>query len=75
MYSSELKKALDRVPCPVLLPFFAKIYGEIHHGKRYDKYPNLVAFGVLSNPDEESENTFATLVARNAINLHTTAFS
>lgn len=75
MYSHELKKALDRFPCPVLLPFFAKINGEIHHAKRYDKYPTLVAIGVLPNPDEESESTFATLVDRNGINLHTTAIS
>jgi multimeric flavodoxin WrbA len=75
MYSSELKKALDRFPCPVLLPFFAKINGEIHHAPRYDKYPALVAIGVLPNPDEESENTFSTLVGRNGINLHTKAIS
>jgi len=75
MYSSELKKALDRFPCPVLLPFFKKINGEIHHAPRYDKYPTLVAIGVLPNSDEESENTFTTLVARNGINLHTKAIS
>ena len=75
MYSSELKKALDRFPCPVLLPFFKKINGEIHHAPRYDKYPTLVAIGVLSNSDEETENTFTTLVARNCINLHTKAIS
>ena len=75
MYSSELKKALDRFPCPVLLPFFKKINGEIHHAPRYDKYPSLVAIGVLSNLDEESENTFTTLVERNGINLHTKAIS
>jgi multimeric flavodoxin WrbA len=54
MYSSELKKALDRFPCPVLLPFFKKIDGEIHHAPRYDKYPTLVAIGVLPNSDKES---------------------
>lgn len=75
MYSSELKKALDRFPCPVLLPFFKKINGEIHHAPRYDKYPILVAIGVLPNSDEESENTFTTLVSRNGINLHTKAIS
>jgi multimeric flavodoxin WrbA len=75
MYSSELKKALDRFPCPVLLPFFKRINGEIHHAPRYDKYPSLVAIGVLPNPDEESEQTFATLVGRNGINLHTNAIS
>jgi multimeric flavodoxin WrbA len=75
MYSHELKKALDRVPCPVLLPFFKNINGEIHHAKRYDKYPTLVAVGVLPNPDSESESTFTTLVERNGINLHTKAIS
>ena len=75
MYSSELKKALDRFPCPVLLPFFKMTNGEIHHSPRYDKYPTLVAIGVLPNPDEESENIFATLVCRNGINLHAKAVS
>jgi multimeric flavodoxin WrbA len=75
MYSSELKKAMDRFPCPILLPFFAKINGEIHHAPRYDKYPALVAIGVLPTPDQDSENTFSTLVERNGINLHTKAFS
>lgn len=75
MYSSELKKALDRFACPVLLPFFEKINGEIHHSNRYSKYPSLVAIGVLPNSDEESENTFTTLVGRNGINLHTRALS
>jgi multimeric flavodoxin WrbA len=75
MYSSELKKALDRFPCPILLPFFKKINGEIHHAPRYDKYPTLVAIGLLPNSDEESENTFTALVARNGINLHTKAIS
>lgn len=75
MYSSELKKALDRLPCPILMPFFERIEGEIHHVSRYDKYPTLVVIGVLPSCDDESEKTFATLVTRNAINLHTTAIS
>lgn len=73
MYSSELKKALDRFPCPVLLPFFKKINGEIHHAPRYANYPKLIAVGSLPNEDRESEETFRTLVSRNAINLHTEA--
>ena len=71
MYSSVLKKALDRLPCPVLMPFFENINGEIHHEKRYEKYPLLVAVGVLPNSDPESETIFTTLVQRNALNLHT----
>ncbi|HUK84994.1 MAG TPA: flavodoxin family protein [Candidatus Acidoferrum sp.] len=75
MYSSQLKKAIDRYACPLLLPFFQKINGEVHHAIRYDKNPKLVAIGVLPTLDEESENNFNTLVSRNGINLHTTAFS
>jgi multimeric flavodoxin WrbA len=75
MYSSILKRALDRFPCPILLPFFKNINGEIHHAKRYNKYPALIAVGILPNPEKESENTFKTLVARNGINLHTIATS
>ena len=75
MYSSELKKALDRFACPILLPFFEKVNGEIHHNGRYQKYPRIIAIGTLENQDCESEKTFETLVARNAINLHTKAAS
>jgi multimeric flavodoxin WrbA len=75
MYSSQLKKALDRYACPLLLPFFQKIDGEIHHAKRYDKYPKIVAIGVLPGMDQESENIFTTLVRRNGINLHSTSVS
>jgi multimeric flavodoxin WrbA len=75
MYSSSLKKALDRFPLPLLLPFFKHYDGEIHHPPRYQKYPKLVTIGVLPKADQESETTFATLAARNSINLHTTTTS
>jgi multimeric flavodoxin WrbA len=68
-YSSDLKKAIDRL-IPITLPFFMKIDGEIHHKHRYAQSPLLIGVGILSNPDEESEQIFKTLVARNAINLH-----
>jgi multimeric flavodoxin WrbA len=75
MYSHELKRAMDRYACPLLLPFFENINGEIHHVARYDKNPKLVAIGVLPTPDERSETVFTALVNRNAINKHTTAVS
>ena len=75
MYGPVLKRALDRFPCPILLPFFTSIKGEVHHAKRYEKYPALVAVGVLPNPDQEIESTFKTLVKGNGVNLHTTAVS
>jgi len=71
-YSSELKKAVDRL-IPLLSPFFMKIEGEIHHKPRYERYPCLVGLGVLPRPDEESERLFETLVSRNALNFHSPA--
>jgi multimeric flavodoxin WrbA len=70
-YSSELKKAVDRMVCPSLLPFFIRIGGEVHHPSRYEKTPILVVLGVLPSQEPESEELFETLVARNAINMHT----
>lgn len=68
-YSSELKKALDRA-IPLVLPFFVKIDGEIHHPPRYEHQANVVAFGVLRSKDEDRARIFSTLFERNAINLH-----
>lgn len=69
-YSSELKKAVDRFACPMLLPFFTRIGGEVHHKARYASLPGLIGIGVLPSPDEESERIFRELVKRNALNFH-----
>ncbi len=71
-YSSELKKALDRIIC-VISPFFMKVNGEVHHKKRYDKYPRLLGVGVMPREDKQSEQIFTTLVKRNSINMHSPA--
>ena len=68
-YSSELKKALDRM-IPNVLPFFEKIDGEVHHKKRYGAYPKLAAIGVLDRPVQSGETIFRALVERNAINFY-----
>jgi hypothetical protein len=68
-YSSELKKAVDRSIC-LISPFFKRIDGEVHHHARYERYPALLGVGVLPAPDPVQEQIFATLVGRNAINLH-----
>ena len=73
-YSSQLKKVLDR-SIGILLPFFKKIDGEVHHQARYEHYPRLMGVGILQQPDEESERIFTTLVSRNAINMHSPAFT
>jgi multimeric flavodoxin WrbA len=71
-YSSELKKALDR-SIGIVLPFFTRIRGEVHHRARYGRYPALLGVGVLNRASKEDERTFATLVSRNAINFHAPA--
>jgi hypothetical protein len=71
-YSSQLKRALDRCIC-LILPFFTRIDGEVHHRPRYERYPRLWGVGQLDRPDAESERVFARLVTRNAINLYAPA--
>ena len=71
-YSSEIKKALDRAIC-LLSPFFRRSRGEVHHRRRYRRYPALAGVGVLWEPDPEQERIFKTLVERNARNLHSPA--
>ncbi len=68
-YSSELKKALDRI-AGLVSPFFMHIHGEVHHRPRYARYPALLALGVLPRPDAVQERVFHTLVGRNALNFH-----
>ena len=67
-YSSEIKKVLDRF-IPVLLPFFQKVKGEIHHKFRYERRPSILVIGCLEHPDEEEQSTFKTLVSRNSHNM------
>ena len=73
-YGYHLKKALDR-SIPVLLPFFTKIEGEVHHPLRYNIKRRLAVVGALPAPDAETERIFHGLVARNAINMHARATS
>jgi multimeric flavodoxin WrbA len=73
-YSAELKKAIDRAIC-LISPFFITIDGEVHHQKRYDRYPYWLTIGTIPRPDAESERIFKAIAQRNAINLHTTASS
>jgi hypothetical protein len=71
-YSSQLKKAVDRLIC-LVSPFFTRIEGEVHHKPRYERYPRLVGLGLLPEEDRESGFLFAQLVCRNALNLHAPA--
>ncbi len=66
-YSSELKKALDRI-IPILLPYFQLYHGQIHHRMRYKKYPKLIVIGV-QEPGVDYEETFTALAERNMLNF------
>lgn len=69
-YGFHLKKTLDR-SIPILLPFFVRVGGELHHPLRYEYGKRRVAaIGVMSEPDAESERIFHTVVRRNSINMH-----
>lgn len=69
-YSSELKKALDRV-LGVLLPFMKRIDGEVHHPPRYAQRRVLGVIASCGDQSAEAEATMRTLVTRNAINFAT----
>lgn len=68
-FSSTLKKGIDRM-IPILSPFFVRIKGEVHHKKRYRKYPQLLGLATAQTHDAEGEEIFSTLVTRNALNWH-----
>lgn len=68
-YSSVLKRGMDRLPSN-LSPFFTRIGGEVHHKPRYPRVPRLLGLGLSPTAEEEEACLFRTLVARNAINMH-----
>jgi multimeric flavodoxin WrbA len=67
-YSSELKKVIDR-SIPIILPFFRKFKGEIHHKQRYEIRPSLIVIGYQDNQIRNQEETFRTLIYRNSLNM------
>jgi hypothetical protein len=71
-YSTMLKRAVERL-VGTITPFFITVKGEVHHRPRYARYPCLVGIGVLPRRDTESAQLFESLVARNALNLHSPA--
>jgi len=66
-YSYPLKKAVDRL-IPLILPYFRRVDGEVHHVPRYRTYPRLLAIGIGNTGSDEAE-VFQALVRRNAINM------
>jgi len=72
-YSSELKKALDRI-IPLLLPYFQSYHGQIHHKMRYKKHTKLLIIGA-QEPGLDYEETFMALAERNSINFRPPAYA
>lgn len=73
-YSSVLKIIVDRF-IPLVLPFFGKYYGDIHHRLRYSSYPRFVGIGIQRHFAKAEAELFKTLVGRNAINFHAPSFA
>jgi len=70
-YSSELKKAIERM-LGLLHPGFTKIEGSNHHKKRYKKYPSVLGIGIVEEEiDEVDELIFKTLIKCHSLNWHT----
>jgi len=68
-YSASLKNALDR-SISIISPMFRKLKGEVHHQKRYAKYPRLLSIGWMASDDLDQEETFEMLIQRNALNMY-----
>lgn len=68
-YSSALKRMVDH-QIQNILPFFAKVNGEIHHQRRYKTYPKLLVIGWMNSPNVQAEAVFRHLVMRNAVNMY-----
>ena len=73
-FSSEFKNALDR-SLGLMLPYFTKIDGHIHHKTRYKRYPSWLVMGSIPSSDPELEAIFRDLVARNVVNGHAPSHS
>lgn len=72
-YSSELKKAVDRL-LPIFVPVFTKVNGEVHHKLRYKDYPRFIGIGLLESGLKDYIDIFDNLIKRNAINFRSSKY-
>jgi hypothetical protein len=68
-WGSIAKNALDRLIC-LILPHFTTVDGEVHHRRRYARYPRWLALGTMPAPNPRAEAIFRRVIDRNAVNLH-----
>ena len=63
-----MKTFIDRM-APLMEPYMIRLdSGYTGHVKRYDKYPNFIVIGTLSEADVEKEQIFKDIVHRNMLN-------
>lgn len=69
MVSAELKKAMDRM-IPLVLPYLEFVQGEMHHRRRYARYPKLgLLLGKYGDTDDEDVRIIEQSFRRLAINF------
>ncbi len=67
--SSELKRTLDRL-LPLIHPYLDIVQGEVHHKRRYPKYPKLgLILGAYGDSDHEDIEITERFFHRLAINF------
>ena len=71
-FSYDIKALLDR-SISLISPYFETYEGEMHHKKRYEHFPVLIAIGYGGHMPEEYK-TFKELAYRNALNLRPTKY-
>jgi multimeric flavodoxin WrbA len=68
-YSSELKKIIGRM-LGLLQPGTTFVEGEVHHLKRYNKYPSILALAETNEYDIDEARLFKKLVERHSRNFY-----
>ena len=73
-YSSALKRQLDHC-ISLISPWFSSVDGETHHEPRYERFPSVLAVGLLERPEKASIRVFERLVRRNVLNMYAPRFA
>ena len=68
-YSSELKRIIERF-LGLLQPGTTIVEGEVHHLKRYERYPSVLALATTNALDREGEQLFIKLGDRHSLNFY-----
>jgi NAD(P)H-dependent FMN reductase len=68
-YSSALKRQLDHC-VPLISPRFSNVDGETHHEPRYERFPSVLAVGLMERTGPAAVRVFERLVRRNVLNMY-----